>query len=152
MNIFVLDYDLVRCAKYHCDKHVVKMILESAQLLSSACRSSGIDAGYKLTHANHPCAKWARASEDNFLWLADLAHFLNEEYKLRFNHKINHKSFDLVQGLPLPDLPKVGLTEHPLCMPEEYKSDDVVSSYRNYYRIGKADILTYRHSERPDWL
>ena len=152
MNIFVLDKDLATCAAYHCDKHVVKMILESAQLLSTACRASGLDQGYKSTHLNHPCAKWARASEDNFLWLADLAHYLNQEYKNRFKHNVNHKSFDVIQTLSLPDLPKVGLTEHPKCMPDEYKLEDVVSSYRNYYKLGKASILTYNHSERPNWL
>lgn len=152
MNIFVLDSNLIKCAKYHCDKHVVKMILESAQLLSSACRLAGLDLGYKLTHANHPCAKWVRASEDNFLWLADLAHFLNEEYKTRFNHTVNHKSFDLIQTLPLPKLPNLGLTAQPLCMPDEYKTEDIVTSYRNYYKLGKTDILTYNHSEKPYWL
>jgi hypothetical protein len=152
MNIFVLDSDLRKCAEYHCDKHVVKMILESAQLLSSACRLSGLDEGYKLTHQNHPCAVWTRQSEDNFLWLADLAHFLNEEYKARFNHSYNHKSFDLIETLSLPNLPKIGLTEHPKCMPVEYKKDSVIESYRHYYRVAKAPILTYNYSERPSWL
>ena len=59
MNIFVLDQNIEKCAKYHCDKHVIKMILESAQMLSSVVRIQGFDIGYKLTHKNHPCSIWA---------------------------------------------------------------------------------------------
>ena len=58
MNIFVLDYNLEKCAQYHCDRHVVKMILESAQILSTALRMNGIVKGYRLTHINHPFTVW----------------------------------------------------------------------------------------------
>ena len=60
MNIFILDNDSQKCVEYHCDKHVVKMILEYCQLLSTACHVHGIavDGIYKKTHDNHPCAKW----------------------------------------------------------------------------------------------
>jgi hypothetical protein len=59
MNIFLLDSNIKKCAQYHCDKHVVKMILESAQILSTVLRLNGVDQGYKTTHANHPCTLWA---------------------------------------------------------------------------------------------
>ncbi len=152
MNIFYLDDNIQKCAEYHCDKHVVKMILEYAQLLSSACRLSGLDMGYQLTHKNHPCAVWARASEDNFLYLADLAAAVNDEYKYRYGHKHNHKSFDLICTLELPDLPRIGLTALPKCMPDEYKVDSVVQSYRNYYKGAKAEICTYKNRPIPEFM
>lgn len=152
MNIFYLDEDLTKCAEAHCDRHVVKMILEYAQLLSTACRESGLDMGYKTTHKNHPCAKWVRASEDNFLWLADLAGAVNSEYKFRYGHSRNHKSYDLICTLELPDLPKIGLTELPKCMPDEYKVDSVVESYRNYYRNDKVRFATWKNRDTPSWF
>ena len=85
MNIFVLDNDINICAKYHCDKHVIKMILESAQMLSSVVRLNGHDIGYKLTHQNHPCTIWARKSLSNYLWLFQLTDSLNSEYRYRYS-------------------------------------------------------------------
>ena len=152
MNIFYLDEDLRKCAELHCDKHVVKMILEYAQLLSSACRVSGLDVGYKLTHKNHPCAIWTRASESNYLWLVDLAHHVNEEYKYRYGHTCNHKSFDLICELPLPELPKLGWTEPPKCMPDEFKVPSVIKSYHNYYKGAKANIATYKNRNIPEFM
>ena len=72
MNIFILDLDPQSCAEAHCDKHVVKMILETAQLLSSALWITGVEAPYRLTHKNHPCAIWTRESLDNYMWLCQL--------------------------------------------------------------------------------
>lgn len=87
MNIFILDNDVSKCAMYHCDKHVVKMILESAQMLSTVIRESGIDCGYKITHLNHPCTIWTRESLSNWKWLRNLVEALNQEYKFRFEKK-----------------------------------------------------------------
>lgn len=84
MNIFVLDLDPVQAAKWHTDRHCVKMILESAQLLCSVFHMQGIDAPYKLTHKNHPCAVWARESYSNFIWLLNLFEALCEEYTVRY--------------------------------------------------------------------
>ena len=81
MNIFVLDTDLEKCAEYHCDKHVVKMILEYAQMLSSVVRLQGHDVGYKLTHKNHPCTIWARESLSKYNRLKRLTRLLNYEKK-----------------------------------------------------------------------
>ena len=78
MNIFYLDEDPVLAAQMHCDKHVVKMILESAQLLSTAhllidgdelADERGL---YKATHKNHPSSKWVRDSSENYEWLWNL--------------------------------------------------------------------------------
>jgi hypothetical protein len=80
MNIFVLSRNPRRAAEQHCDKHVVKMILETAQLLYSAHPDKPHEAAYKRTHANHPCAIWARTSLANYQWLCALGFWLCQEY------------------------------------------------------------------------
>ena len=79
MNIFVLDTDIKKCAQYHCDKHVVKMILESVQMLCTALNKKGFTTPYKSTHVKHPCVLWVESSHDNFLWLKNLTLALNDE-------------------------------------------------------------------------
>lgn len=151
MNIFYLDTDIKKCAQYHCDKHVVKMILEYAQLLSTACKLSGIDAGYNITHQNHPCAVWTRKSEANFLYLVDLQDHLNYEYKLRYSGK-DHKSYLIVkEELSLPTLPKDEFTEPPKCLPNEFKHLSTVDAYREYYKRDKAYFCTWK-TKKPEWF
>jgi len=86
MNIFVLDNNIQKAAEYHVDKHVVKMILESAQILSTVVRSTRIDKGYKSTHEKHPCVLWCKSSLSNWRWLKSLSEALNEEYKYRCDY------------------------------------------------------------------
>jgi len=150
MNIFVLDYDVALCASFHNDRHVVKMILESAQMISTACRMSGVDAGYKATHQNHPCSKWSRESLSNWLWLRRLTLELNIEWQRRFGHSKNHKSFDVVKSLPLPKIKDVGLTPFAQAMPNIYKNEDAVKAYRDYYMGEKRAIAQWRNGE-PYW-
>lgn len=155
MNIFVLDYDIDRCAQFHCDKHVVKMILESAQLLSSAHRINGQDVGYRLTHKNHPCALWVRESRDNYDWLYQLTLALNDEYGYRYGK--SHKSVDVVTSLPEPTfLEYKGLTPFARAF-GDYASEcnkfaDVVEAYRHYYKVAKADIVAWKNREKPYWF
>ena len=82
MNIFYLDEDTEICAQYHCDKHVVKMILEYAQILCTVLHELGQEAPYRPTHRNHPCTVWARESLDNWIWLRALCQALNQECEL----------------------------------------------------------------------
>ncbi len=156
MNIFVLDEDPKLCAQMHCDKHVVKMILEHAQMMCTAHHVTDIvkhDIPYKPTHMNHPCNKWLRDSVENYEWLYDLTHYLNEEYKYRFNHDKNHKSFDVIKSLPFPHLPDVNRTRFARAMPDECKiSNDVVASYRNYYNTNKQHIFKWTNREVPTWM
>ena len=152
MNIFVLDLDPKLCARYHCDKHVIKMILESAQLLSSTNRYCGLAEGYASTHINHPCAKWARESLENYIWLSDLAFYLNQEYMFRYNKNNNHKSFDVICSLSFPNLPDIGITKRPQCMPEQYKHNDPVVAYRNYYIQEKYKFCTWKNTQVPEWF
>lgn len=152
MNIFYLDKDTQLCAQYHCDKHVIKMILEYAQILCTVLHKSGQSAPYRPTHINHPCVLWAEKSQENWEWLCNLARALNEEYKFRFDKLINHKSYDVILTLPSPDLPRIGLTERPQTMPDEYKvPGDPVAAYRHYYIHEKQKILTWRKRGTPWW-
>lgn len=151
MNIFVLDRDIKTCAQYHCDKHVVKMILEYAQLLSSVHRVAGDNIGYELTHKNHPCAIWARTSRENYDWLMELSLEVGDEYTYRYN-KV-HKSIGVIESLPYPDLTSIGLTEFPKCVADDLKViPDVVEAYREYYRRDKAYFCKWTGREVPLWF
>lgn len=156
MNIFVLDKDPKTCASYHCDKHVVKMILEHVQMLCTVSNTVGIPAFYKPTHANHPCTKWVGESRANWDWLVDLTLYLNDEYMTRYNHPINHLAWQkTLWWLPFDDvyakLPDIPMTPFAQAMPEQYKQDDVVAAYREYYIQEKCDIATWTNREQPDW-
>lgn len=149
MNIFILDKNIAKCAEYHVDKHVVKMILEYAQLLSTTVRVSGIDAGYKATHINHPCAKWCRESLANWKYLKNLAKVLNTEYGFRYGK--SHKSWSVIQELPEPNIPDIGVTPFALAMPDQYKTSDPVQSYRNYYIGEKRHLASWKKRAQPEW-
>ena len=152
MNIFFLDYNPELCAMYHCDKHVIKMLVEYCQLLSIANRSCGLDEGYALTHFNHPSAKWVRESLDNWMYVRELSVWLNKEYRYRYEKSYNHKSFDVTETLSVPPLPSRGLTKVALAMPVEYKKyDSAVECYRQYYKGEKATIATWRKRGKPYW-
>ena len=155
MNIFVLDEDPSIAAHYVCDSHCVKMILESAQMLC-AVHPEGT-APYKRSYYNHPCTKWARESFENYDWLIRHAYALCAEYSRRYNHKNGkpkvHKSQEVIEWCDenRPSLPKLGLTEHPKCMPDECKKESVVESYRNYYINEKSHLAYWRKMDAPMW-
>lgn len=175
MNIFYLDTDPRLCAKYHCDKHVVKMILESAQLLSTAHRVlDGVETRktspggrnlkywqlsdireeklYKATHVNHPCAVWVRQSVSNYFYLYNLYIELLAEYKARYGK--SHASGLLANWLIVSPtkIPIVLPTPAVQAMPDYCKvPGNPVQAYRNYYINEKADIAEWRHSEKPKW-
>lgn len=149
MNIFILDYDIKTNAYYHCDQHVNKMILESAQMICTVVGEQGIDVPYKPTHPNHPCTKWVRESIDNYLYLLDLAFWLNEAAKDRYKRKTDHKSWEVLANLMYPKLPEVGLTKFARAMPDEFKSiEDTVEAYRAYYKT--KEFATWKN-EKPSW-
>lgn len=154
MNIFVLDLDPKKAAQTHCDKHVVKMICESVQMISTVIRKQFPNADvYKSTHRNHPCTIWAGESQANMNWLCELTQGLLDEYTLRYDKK--HASGLVFERCKtyLSDLnySKSGLTEFAQAMPEYYKSKDVVTAYRNYYIAEKSHMLNYK-TQKPDWL
>jgi len=155
MNIFFLDFDTKKCATYHCDKHVVKMILETAQLLCGVHHvtpQANEQVPYKLSHKNHPCAIWSRESLSNYLYLCDLGLELCREYTYRYGKR--HKSQEVIEWCIMnkPNIPDNGFTEPPRAMPDEYKVDSVIDSYRNYYIGAKSGFTTWRNRDTPKWF
>lgn len=150
MNIFILGYDKTDCAQAHCDRHVVSQVKETAQLLSTAVRLTGGDYGYKVTHRNHPCAIWARASKANFGWLRHLGLELGWEYTHRYG-KI-HKSAAVIENAPADTIPDGPLMPFVQCVPDDCKGEDAVEAYRKYYREHKSHLLVYTKREPPEWL
>jgi hypothetical protein len=174
MNIFLLSYDPRVAARYHCDKHVIKMLLEATQLLWTAHHtatstipnletapttksSGGRQHGYRATHRNHPCAIWVRTSITNYRWLVLLAKALADEYHYRWpaNPK-PHACEAHVAWLAShePSLPQGQLTEPAQAMPPEFKAAYPVDAYRAYYLGNKAarGLLQYTHRDPPAWI
>ncbi len=146
MNIFVLDFDPEIAAQMLCDKHVVKMALETAQILST------INGGpYRPTHVNHPCVKWAEASKENYTWLVYHGISICNEYRYRYGkeHKCEEVIMCLKEPLPTIDMPD-GATSFVQCMPDEYKQPNPVTAYRAYYE-SKASFATWTKRQQPYW-
>ena len=158
MNIFYLDHKPRLCAQWLHDKHVVKMTLETAQLLSTAHREldskNHIEGVYKSTHKNHPCAKWVRFSNNNYTWTYALFKELCKEYRHRFD-KI-HKCW-IKLGYILVSNPKninVGYrTLPPECMPDQYKTGIPMESYKAYYVEEKLNNNPkWTNRNKPEWM
>ena len=153
MNIFVLDKNIKRCAQYHCDQHVVKMILESVQLLCTTLNKKGFTTPYKSTHINHPCVLWLEQSYDNFIWLEKLTQALNQEYKYRYYKDVDHKSMLVLAQIDNHKYSANGLTPFPQAMPDEYKVEgDAASAYRRFYIADKLTFAKWTRRKPPKWL
>ena len=180
MNIFYLDRHHKLAAQYHCDKHVVKMIIEYAQLLSTAHRildgnmyldktANGRNIKrwklddhresilYKASHINHPSGVWVRQSLDHYQWLWNLAMDLCKEYTHRYGGEKgkSHKTSLVIQNLSFAPntIPRNGLfSEPPQAMPADAKiPGDSVAAYRNYYKLYKTRFATWKNREIPEW-
>ena len=136
MNIFYLHEDPRKAAEYQYNKHVVKMILESAQMLCTAHHhyGNGDNVPYKKAHYNHPSTVWVRDNCENYAWLYSHMLALGEEYTKRYGktHLTITKCKELLGKTP-PDMPWLGFTQPPQCMPDEYKDECSVKAYWNYY-------------------
>jgi len=157
LNIFYLDESPVLAAQYQVNVHVIKMLLESAQLLSTThhiCPKQELpEKFYKKTHYNHPSAVWARESVDNYEWLCEHAMALCEEYTYRYGK--THASQGVIQWCcdNVPNLPDIGPTPVKPAMPDEYIKDDPVKSYRDYYFYDKGKNIKCEWKVRsiPYW-
>jgi hypothetical protein len=155
MNIFYLDSDPVVAARVQYNKHVVKMILESAQMLCTAHHHYAelydyqTFVPYKKAHYNHPSTIWCRGNRSQYLWLYNHMVALGEEYTDRYGKE--HLTITKCK-IPLMFIPK-GIpdgffTEPPQCMPDEYKVEgDSVKAYWNYY-IGEKYIVADPKKEK----
>jgi len=160
MNIFVLSEDPAEAARFQLDKHVVKMPLETAQLLCSVFEP-GV-APYKRTHYNHPCAIWTREAEGNFRWLIQHGLALCAEYTCRYGKThASERVIRWVQDIAYhPHDLKFAthqyapsrLTPFAQAMPDEYKHVNAVKAYRAYYKGAKAAIATWKQPATvPEW-
>ena len=182
MNIFYLSHNTKECAKMHNDKHCIKMILEYAQLLSTAHRvldgTHGVilsDSNrkkqvwtlpddrdgilYSATHVNHPSAIWVRQSYANYVWLSHLLTELCAEYTYRYGkvHKVEASRLEEELMYPPMNIPTAPFTEPTPAMPEEVKIyGNSIASYRNYYINNKTHLASWQGKINsrpvPDWF
>ena len=154
MNLFFVNKDPVMSAVDLADKHVVKMLLECCQMMSTAARRNGYESDniYKTAYAKHPMTIWVGDSSPHYEWCWEHAVALSTEYKLRYNK--THKSSLLLPRLAvaMENIPDNGWVDPPLCMPDEYKIGDYVESYREYYRKGKVHLHKWSNKFRPSWI
>ena len=161
MNIFYLDHDPHIAAKWHGDKHVSKMTIETAQMLSTAhhvlAGESASEIGiYKPTHINHPCSIWVRENSSNYQWAFELLDGLCREFHVRRGKlHATQRLLPILSQRPSA-IPIAELGFPALAMPDEFKTDCPVESYRRYYRSKfDAGIVSYNWSEErthPWWL
>ena len=167
MNIFVLDEDPTLAAIYQCDKHISKMIVETAQMLSTNIRLTNGNTSiskeferhlkdpnrkeiYKVSYQNHPCTIWARKTKGNFLWLKKHGLALCDEYNYRYE-KI-HGSYPIIASCRSDTIPVGELTKFELCMPDIYKQENAVEAYRNLYAFDKSRFAKWNKVRPPpEW-
>lgn len=176
MNIFMLDEDPKICADYHCLKHQLKMIIEYAQLMSTAHRVLDgehyiepvgrkikrwrlapiqDDILYKATHVNHPSNQWVRLSKDNYIWIFNMWRELCKNYNRDYG-KIHATYSKLIYALAqapknIPDIGFVPMSDEYQAMPIELKKGNPVDSYRNFYNIEKASFAKWKIN-KPEWF
>lgn len=153
MNIFVLDLNIAKCARYHCDQHVIKMILESTQIACTALNKKGFKTPYKSTHVKHPCVIWAGESYANLHWLKKLARALNREYRYRYRTETDHRSIEVIDRIDGMRFESKGLTEFPQAMPDQYRvPGDPVKAYRQFYVGEKLKFAHWTRRRPPFWI
>ena len=181
MNLFLLSYDdAKKCAEEHCDKHIVKMPVELVQMLYTAHHmNDGFNGavrlyykapehGWKRSFINHPMAIWIRSSIWNYTWSCMLAVALCKEYTYRYNREHGCQKHAEWLRISLPQKwPKNGpdysvcatpptivntpIPNFPLCMPDKYKGEDAVESYRQYYIGDKERFAKWTRRHPPEW-
>ena len=153
MNIFYLDKNPYKAAQYQYNKHVVKMILESAQMLCTAHHCYGdaeqkANVPYKQAHLNHPSTVWARQSKSTYMWLYNHMMALGTEYYVRYGktHLTITKCGEFL-ATPPKHIQGNEWVQPPQAMPDEYKHKDSIVAYWQYYIHGKSHIA-HKNEER----
>lgn len=161
MNLFLLSYNIELCAQWHCDKHVVKMILELTQMLYTAHhmirpeKLTEAPQAYKCAHKNHPMTIWVRTTRANYKFTCKLAWGLVDEFRYRYGH--DHKCARHLEWLSCNEPVGIcwvrGITEVPQCMPDEFKvPGDPLEGYKNYYLGAKRSIAEWKKNRpAPPW-
>jgi len=176
MNIFYLSKDPIECAQRHCDKHVVKMIIEYAQLMSTAHRVldgemyigktannrkikrwQHYDAVmeetlYKASHINHPSTIWTRDSLNNYNWLYKMWVSLGEEYTYRYGkqHATISKLKEVLQ-YPPDNIGSTSFKQPTQAMPDDCKHESSLIAYTNYYKLHKTHIAKWTKRKMPNF-
>ena len=162
MNIFVLHEDPKIAAQMHCERHILKMIIEHTQMMAATYYhtlgisrkkeilenqekvstlfsgfprkdENGNDKPYMISHVNHPCTVWTRTSLSNFNWLLDCTKAMCEEFTYRYKGKHSVEAIiDWMYQNP-PKIEDIGLTPFAQAMPDFYKGSDVTEAYHKYY-------------------
>lgn len=146
MNIFATHPDPEISARNHCDVHVIKMVTECAQLLSTAhIVIDGKQIAYKKTHENHPCALWVRESAANYKWAYEFYCSLLDEYEFRFD-RMHASALHIFALSNVPSIPDIGLTPFAQAMPEEFRDANPCFAYRRYLR---AKLCEWTAREKP---
>lgn len=160
MNIFKLHESPILSAQFQCDKHVVKMPLESAQMLCTAHRIlDGDDADpslYKIAHPKHPSTLWTMESDSNYRWHYDHWIALCKEYEYRYGRQhLSYTKFSDILKVPPRNIPVGDMTPFRLAMGSnpECMFEDAVKSYRAFYKT-KQDRFEMKWTKRniPDWF
>lgn len=168
VNIFFVDLNPTRAAEALVDKHVVKMVLESTQMLANAyyhekatCPPPSTMSGtpYQKVHWDHPSAIWVREDFKHWVWLKMHAFELARQYTVRFPNALlkEHACLKALQYMeknsPIGWLGNRNFTQPPQCMPPEFKvRGDSVAAYRAYYRIGKKELHAWTSVPPPEWI
>ncbi len=165
MNIYILDQDPAKAAIMQCDKHVVKMPLEAAQMMASAMRHHGCtDIDMPLTksgkpygnaHPHHPCTLWAGERRANFNWLGWHGMALCGEYTHRYG-KIHACEAAIRHMLKFDDrIPSMNTLRHSRftqALPDACKMKSPIEAYRRYYINFKDHIAKWdRGRPAPEW-
>lgn len=157
MNIFYLSEDPEQAAKWHCDKHINKMVIEYAQILSTAAWKNDFhdpDRMYKpVPKINPKVHNWAAKTGDNMIWLLKLARATADEFEYRYGH--THASYEkVISKFDMTEIraPDSGFEEPPLCMGDSYKAEgDAIKSYRRFYIHGKDWSMSWFNRDKPPW-
>jgi hypothetical protein len=154
MNIFVLDENPKTAAWMQCDRHSVKMVLETAQMLCTVLHSLGCSVPYRPTHGSHPCTKWVASSQEAFNWTVCHGLALCETYTARYG-KIHASEKIIIESKKhYLMLPNISIRPFVQCMPEQYQvPTDPVLAYRKFYVGEKASFARWSPpASTPDWF
>lgn len=162
MNIFAIEHTPELIAKSHTDKHIVKMPTEMAQMISFtyyhpehwSAKPNSVLMDFNKAHDKHPCSLWIRESAENFLLACEIGIELVQEYRFRYDSMKHQRALDIfIYGLTnTPDFDSWEQTNYALAMPDEFKVNCPIESYRNYYRADKKHLHTWKKRNKPQWI
>lgn len=155
VNIFYLSISPKQSAIWHNDSHVRKMIVETAQMLSTSHRLLSDDVPnilYKVTHKNHPSTIWVRSDISHYMWTYELFKNLCEEYTHRYGKvHLTWQKLGEVLATPPKNIPNTVFVQPPQAMPVHFHNDNSIVAYRNYYKTDKAHLAKWKNRVAPDW-